>query len=528
MSVKRLAIVGCGSSGLITLKWAVERLPDWEVVCFEKSNSIVGCWGNPPPGFVSTSTKYTTQFASYQRFDPLVVADGGKSRSEFFRDSEYGDYLEAFADHFGLRKHIRLNTQVDRIRKDDAGWVLTISGRPDAFGALVICTGLAAKSKKIDCKIAQPSVKELNSPAGLDHITRQKIVVVGGGESAADYANRLAKPALNNEVLLSLRSGVRVSPRYHPVRGVPSDFLRNRLMLSVDADLRNVLGQIFVKARIKYECQFRSLFPGGIKNESETDAEYQRRKDWALRLTMAAKDELFNMFHNKSDDFLDAVGQERIRIVGPPIDNRWDRFAEFSDEGNAIIDFDPDLIVPAIGYESTVELLTNGKIGLADFYLGCCHVKYDNLFLVGFARPIIGNIPSISEMQARYVCGLIAGEYGPPANIEMAHEKDRKFREQRYPTVDQNVVYPVEMFPYCDRLAQCCGLSIGQRFAKSSAGWWRTKVTPATTLHYFGDRSELTPTYMPTSLVIIILLMKPIDWLLKIWKHVTGMAEPSL
>ena len=32
-----------------------------------------------------------------------------------------------------------------------------------------------------------------------------------------------------------------------------------------------------------------------------------------------------------------------------------------------------------------------------DFFLGCQHVDYSNIFLVGFARPIIGNIPSISE-----------------------------------------------------------------------------------------------------------------------------------
>ena len=49
---QRLAIVGCGSSGLITLKTALDWLPDWQVVAFESSDSIQGCWGNPYRGFV--------------------------------------------------------------------------------------------------------------------------------------------------------------------------------------------------------------------------------------------------------------------------------------------------------------------------------------------------------------------------------------------------------------------------------------------------------------------------------------------
>ncbi len=59
----RLAIIGGGSSGLISLKYALDHLPTWEIACFEQSDQYVGCWGRPYPGFVSTSTRYTTQFA---------------------------------------------------------------------------------------------------------------------------------------------------------------------------------------------------------------------------------------------------------------------------------------------------------------------------------------------------------------------------------------------------------------------------------------------------------------------------------
>ena len=534
MSVRRLAIVGCGSSGLITLKMALDFLPDWEVACFEQSDSIVGCWGNPYPGFVSTSTRYTTQFACFPVCGTTVNQDGASRAEEFFRGDEYGQYLTSFADRFELHDHIALNTRVEDISRDGDRWQMKLNGELATFDAVVICTGLAAKPKPVAGTIPQLSVAELNHTKGLDHITDKKIVVVGGGESAVDYANRLAKPELNNDVLLSLRSGVRVSPRYHPVRGVPSDFLRNRLMLSVDPGIRNGLGEIFVRLRIKYESQFHKIFPSKESNgqqsvSSEVVSEQTaRRKDWAMRLTMAAKDGLFNMFHNKSDDFLEAVGQGRIAIVGAAKNDAWDEFEPFDSHGNERVSFQPDLLVPAIGFRSTLEYLTGGRMSVDEFYLGCSHVEEPGLFLVGFARPIIGNIPTISEMQARYVCGQIAGKFPRDANIEGLHALDRQNRQARFAQVDANTVFPVEMFPYCDRLARLMGLKPGPSLLEAPVKWWRAKVCPATTMHYFHDVHstpndlQSTQRYMPVTLVLFIILMKPVDWAWKSWKWIAS------
>ena len=120
---RRLAIVGGGSSGLICLKYAIDLLTDWDIVCYEKSDQITGCWGNPYPGFVSTSTKYTTQFSCFPQFNANVQPDGGESRAEFFRDGEYGQYLDQFAEHFELHDKIRLQHCVDLMRRspDESG-----------------------------------------------------------------------------------------------------------------------------------------------------------------------------------------------------------------------------------------------------------------------------------------------------------------------------------------------------------------------------------------------------------------------
>lgn len=538
VSPRRLAIIGCGSSGLICLKTALEKLAGWDVVCFEKTGQITGCWGNTYPGFVSTSTKYTTQFACFPDCDAAVEPDAGQSRAEFFRGAEYGEYLSRFADSFRLHPHIKLWHQVDQLTRagDGTGWLVTSRAtaepEPSAavrerFDAVVICTGLAAQIKEIESTIPTLPLAELNSPQGISKIRQERIVVFGGGESAVDFATRLSQPELENEVYLSLRTGVRVSPRYHPIRGVPSDFLRNRLMLSIHPALRNWIGQRFVEARILHQERFEKWFPArrnisttaGRSNRADSDTEQERqvlRKEWAYRLTKAAKDELFNMFHNKSDDFLDLVARGRLKIVGPPTDSRMESFFQFDSQEQVTVR--PTKVLPAIGYQSTLSAIAGDSLRLTDFYLGCCHVTHPDLFLTGFARPIIGNIPSISEMQAEYVCGLIGGRYARPERIAELNEADQRHHRARFSKLDLEAVYPVEMFSYCDALSRKIGTYPSLRRIGSVRSWWRMLISPATTMHYhFQDPQvrcfyERAPVYMPILLILFLLMLKPIDW----------------
>ena len=541
---KRLAIVGAGSSGLILLYRAKQELKDWEIIVFERSNTIVGCWGKPYPGFVSTSTKFTTQFACFPIFDATVVRDHGVSRSEFFREGEYGEYLESFANDFGLREHVRFCTAVQSVRWDPSTnrWNLQIAedqsneSLTESFDAIVLCTGLAAQPKEVSLEIPCLSLAQLNQPDGFGKIRDSRVVVMGGGESAVDHACRLARRDLNNTVFLSLQSGIRVSPRYHPIRGVPSDFLRNRLMLSINEHMRNWIGQRFVELRILYEERFRQLFPAskttgtssqptpGTTEFIDGDAnDVALRKRWAYRLTKSAKDELFNMFHNKSDDFLELVSEGRIQIIGMPVDATAREFYEFQSEERRQVA--PDWVVPSIGYRSTIESLSDGQFRLADFYLGCVSLRFPNLFLVGFARPIIGNIPSISEMQATFVSKLLQQSVRIPVDAKQAHVMDRKRLQSRFAKLNLDAIYPVEMFPYCDLLAKRMGMYPTFRSMRSFGDWLRLQLSPATTLQYFWRDSQCKaavkglPIYMPSLLILLLLLLKPIDWMLRGWWH---------
>jgi len=509
---KRLAIIGAGSGGLVTLKLALDQLPDLEVCCFEKTSSSQGAWGKTYKGFVSTSTKYTTQFSCHRKFTSEVQAGGSEGCNEFFKDNEYGDYLQSFVKEQNLGDFIYKNHDVQKIARRGDKWELSMlcEGEKEVqlFDYLVISTGLAEKPKAV-----QSPIKTLLSFDGKEQIRGKKIVVIGGGESATDIANRLASPELENQIYLSLKTGIRVSPRYHPIRGVPSDFLRNRFLISIHEDIRNAVGQKFVEARIKHQEKFEWLFKSKSKMNEE-DSLADRRKYWDTKLTKRAKGHLFNMFHNKSDTFLGAVAEGRIRIIGKNIDESYGNYFDFDNEKE--LDVSPDYLVPMIGYESNLHEISEGSIQVKDFFLGCQHVDHSDLFLVGFARPIIGNIPTISEMQARYIVGTISGQYQRPPKINEKHVLDRNLLTKRYPKLNTDQMYPVDMVPYCNRLAKKMDTYPSLKKLKSVRRWIKVSLSPFSTMHYNdedfdADYIDEQRVYSPLIITALLVLIKFFD-----------------
>jgi len=515
----KIAVVGAGCSGLVTLKYLLDTYRATDVVCFEKSHSVRGCWGNQRPDFVSTSTKYTTQFSCFRKWTPNVTPE--KNYEEFYRGAEFGDYLEAFAAHFNLKERIRLGVELRHLEWMDGCWSLLLAANGNVehqtFDAVFLCTGLANQK----ASAGTSSIPLTDNPEGVCNAT---VVVVGGGESASDVANYLAKPEHNNTVFLSLRSGIRVSPRYHPIRGVPSDFLRNRLLLSFDKAVRNWAGEHFVTFRIRFDRLLARWFPHQQHVSDNTDDQTRAlRREWDLKLKARAKGGLFNVFHNKSDDFLDAVAEKRLQIIGPPINEQWNDYFDF--DGSRTLHLSPDMLVFSTGYRSRLTELSGSILHLKDFYRGCIHTEMHNLFLIGFARPIIGNIPSISELQARYAVGVLSGKYTLPTALHEKQKEDWKSLCAEYCTINTENVYPVEHFTYCDVLAREMGIMPTPDTVRSLRTWLKIMLTPISTIHYMDEyfdqqAIDWQKIYMPVFLLAFLTMMRLLGFPFRLIKSV--------
>jgi len=522
----KIAVIGSGSSGLVTLKYLLDTYPATDVVCFEKGRSVRGCWGDQRPDFISTSTKYTTQFSCFRKWSPDVTPE--QNFEEFYRGAEFGDYLEAFAARFNLKERIRFGVELRHLAWMDGSWTLLLAenGKEErlTFDAVFLCTGLANQKIPFDSK----AIPITEDPEGVRNTT---VVVVGGGESAADVANYLAKSEHNNTVFLSLRSGIRVSPRYHPIRGVPSDFLRNRLLLSFDKGVRNWAGERFVTFRIRFNRLLARWFPHQRASADPDDQAQALRREWDLKLKARAKGGLFNVFHNKSDDFLDAVAEKRLQIVGPPIDEQWTDYFDF--DGSTTLHLSPDMLVCSTGYHSRLTDLSGGIIHLKDFYHGCVHTDRRNLFLIGFTRPIIGNIPSISEMQARYAVGVLSGKYRLPTALNEKQKEAWKSLCAEYHTINTENVYPVEHDPYCNILAHEMGILPTLATVGSLRTWLKIMLAPSSTTHYvdqYFDRQaiERQKVYTPVILLALLAVMRLLEFPFRFIKRVRSMKITQL
>lgn len=102
MEKKQIGIIGAGVSGLIACKYMVSK--GFEPIVFEAGSEVGGVW-------IKTieTTKLQTPRPLYQFSDfpwPSSVMDPFPTQHQVF------DYIQSYAKHFDLIKHIRFNTKV--------------------------------------------------------------------------------------------------------------------------------------------------------------------------------------------------------------------------------------------------------------------------------------------------------------------------------------------------------------------------------------------------------------------------------
>ena len=168
------------------------------------------------------------------------------------------EYINSYAEHFGIRDHISFKTKVVRIEQLPEGWKIK-SVKVDDAGMhqgsyketfvkfVAIATGHHAKPNipHFDGQ-ERFSGQILHSIDYKDAISNElmekKVVVVGIGNSAVDVAVNVAELGREKPVCISTRSGAWVVPNY--VHGYPTDHYACRLFfwlpcLSVDHSKRS-------------------------------------------------------------------------------------------------------------------------------------------------------------------------------------------------------------------------------------------------------------------------------------------------
>ncbi|MFC8528082.1 flavin-containing monooxygenase [Nocardia sp. NPDC057227] len=396
-----VAVIGAGISGLTTGK----MLGDYGIpyTCFESSDRIGGNWafGNPNGHSAAyrslhiDTSKYQLSFRDY----PMP-----ETYPDFPHHTQIKEYLEGYADAFGLKRRIEFGNGVAHAeRLPDGGWnIATQRGEQRRFDLLVVANGHHWDPRFPDFP-GEFTGDAIHSHAYVDPRTPldlygKRILIVGIGNSAADITVELSSRAMDNEVWLSTRSGAWVVPKY--LAGTPADRYY-RTLPYVPLRWQRRLAQLFTPVISGNPVNYGLPAP----NHKFMEAHPTQSVELPLRL-----------------------GSGDVTAVGnvARLDGRTVHF----EDGQAK---DFDVIIYCTGYNITFpffdpEFLSapGNKIQL---YKRIFKPGLDDLAFVGFAQPFPTLFPFV-ECQARLVAAFAAGHYRPPTDSAMQaviDEDEQKF-----------------------------------------------------------------------------------------------------
>jgi len=397
----RTAIIGAGISGLT----AAKNLGDAGVVydCFESSDRVGGNWAFRNPN--GHSSAYRSLHIDTSR-DLLCFKDFPMNPDlpDYPHHTQIKDYLDDYADAFGLRDHISFQTKVEHARRfPGGGWRLkTGDGETRFYDALVVANG-----HHWDPRIAsfpgEFTGESIHSHAYIDpteplDLRGKHIVVVGIGNSAADIVSELSQKAWQNTVYLSTRSGAWIVPKY--IFGMTADKIA-----------RTVPGIPLSWQRRAMRAVPRVLFGSpehyGLPTPNHNFLEAHPTQSAELLMRLGAGD----------------------ATAKPNID-RLDGDTVYFVDGSAV---QADVIIYATGYNITFPFFDPDFLSAPDnrlpLYKRMLKPGLDDLIFIGFAQALPTLFPFV-ECQARLVAAYLAGHYRPPSEQEM--QKVIKADERKY------------------------------------------------------------------------------------------------
>ncbi|MFL6199465.1 MAG: flavin-containing monooxygenase [Thermoanaerobaculia bacterium] len=238
----KIALVGAGFAGLGMA--AALRRHGIAYDQFDSNDRVGGLWHRGVYAGVHTITsKGRTRFADF----PMPA-----HYPEFPSREQVAAYLESFAEHHRLGENLFLDTRVKWIEPaEESRWRITFeSGEERVYRGVIIASG-----QQWDCRYPEHEGKfagevlhsgQYRDP---DVLRGKRVLVVGGGNSAADIAVDAARHAAAAHI--SIRRGHWYVPK--TLLGIPfTELLKDWLPLSVQRFLIRLLVRISVGSYESY------------------------------------------------------------------------------------------------------------------------------------------------------------------------------------------------------------------------------------------------------------------------------------
>lgn len=399
-----VGVIGAGPGGM-ALGIFLARAGFHNFTIFDREDDVGGTWKiNTYPGLACDVKLHLYSYS----FD---------LNSEWSRlwpgQQEILAYFQKCADEYGLRPHLRLNTEIRSAQWDEDTqlWCLSSGdGEQHHFNVVVSAVGVFSRPVLPDLVQQEPFTGAVMHSARWDHsvpLAGKRIAVLGTGSTASQLVPELAKVA--DRVYSVQRSATWVLPKpdrpYTPwerwiLAHVPfaKKLYRTRLWLRSESNV-SVINHGSTKTQDYTAIALRLL--------EQTVVDEQVRRKLTPDYPMGCKRLVF------SSEFLPALTRPNVEVVSSPA--RYLRARSFVTEDGT--ERDVDVVVCATGYAAADylgELEVSGEHGAtlrdvwrdgAQAYFGMAVPGFPNFFMLYGPNTNVGSnsVIFMLEAQARYI-----------------------------------------------------------------------------------------------------------------------------
>jgi dimethylaniline monooxygenase (N-oxide forming) len=214
-----VCIIGAGSSGVTLAKALKEQGVAFEA--FEIGSGIGGMWRYENDNGLSSAYRSLHIDTSRNNlgYSDFPIAD---NYPDFLSHAQVLEHLQAYADRFGVRPHIRFRTRVEEVRPDPAGgWKVRLhDGDGRRYRAVLVANGHLWDPRWPDFPGQFDGVViHSHDYRTADPFKDKHVLVVGIGNSAVDIAVDVCRQA--RSTTLSTRRSAWIMPKY--IMGIPVD-----------------------------------------------------------------------------------------------------------------------------------------------------------------------------------------------------------------------------------------------------------------------------------------------------------------
>lgn len=206
----KVGIIGAGAAGLCAIKHSIAF--GCEAVAFEQCGVIGGTWvysestGTDDNGYKSNSNSMyeglrTNLPKELMQFPDFPFPPNEKS---YLPAGDVNDYLDNYADTFELRKYIKLNHQVLRVRPVNGEWELIALNYAEnksetfTFDIVLVCNGhfSVPDTPTIEGrKLFLGNQMHSHNYRTSSRFVNKKVLTIGAGPSGVDISQEVARVA---------------------------------------------------------------------------------------------------------------------------------------------------------------------------------------------------------------------------------------------------------------------------------------------------------------------------------------------